>query len=317
MCASTSYISTTAFKVLKNGAEIGEKQQERLDNLLTLRQALVQVKDEEDVVWPLWGNSMPVLTKEESLDFDKHPYDNPDFEPFLVPYLVEDQSQAKGNLIVVAGGGYTERANHLEGYPVAEAFHALGYNCYVLQRRVSPYIAKDIWQDMQRSIRLVRYEVEQRGLGGVDMIAATGFSGGSATVLGAIAYNYGDLQPEDLDDSYMPDEIDQLSSDLDAALCIYGPNYKPGHGGFQGLETENPNLPAFFLAVGMLDTTGAIADNITLADSVVERTPLLEYHAFANTRHGFGVGAEGTNSITWIPMADCFMQQVRAIEAED
>lgn len=306
--------ATTDFKVLKDGAEFGEKQQARLDKLLALRQALVQVKSEEDVVWPLWGDSMPVLTKE--VDFEKHPYDNPDFQPFLVPYLVEDQSQAKGNLIVVAGGGYTERANHLEGYPVAEAFHALGYNCYVLQRRVSPYIAKDIWQDMQRSIRLVRYEVEKRGLGGADMIAATGFSGGSATVLGAIAYNYGSLLPEDLDGSYVPDEIDQLSSDLDVALCIYGPNYNPSHGDFQGMQTDNPNLPAFFLAVGFLDTTGAIEDNLTLADSVRERAPLLEYHAFANTRHGFGVGTEGTNSITWIPMADCFMQQAKAIAAE-
>ena len=309
--------ATTAFKVLKEGTEIDEKQQERLDKVLAKRQELVQVKSEEDVVWPLWGDTMPILTKEASLDFKKRPYDNPDFSPFLVPYLVEDQSQAKGNVIVVAGGGYTERANHLEGYPVAEAFYALGYNCYVLQRRVSPYIAKDIWQDMQRSIRVVRYEVEKRGLGGADMIAATGFSGGSATVLGAIAYNYGDLQPEDLDGSYVPDEIDQLSSDLDVALCIYGPNYNPSSGGFRGLETDNPNLPAFFLAVGMQDTTGAIADNLTLADSVVERTPLLEYHAFANTKHGFGVGTEGTNSITWIPMADCFMQQVKALESEE
>ena len=309
--------TTTAFKVLKEGEEFGEKQQERLNKVLALRHALVQVRTEEETVWPLWGDSMPILTKEDSLDFQKYPYDNSDFAPFLVPYLVEDQSQAKGNLIVVAGGGYTERANHLEGYPVAEAFYALGYNCYVLQRRVSPYIAKDIWQDMQRSIRLVRYEVEKRGLGGADMIAATGFSGGSATVLGAIANNYGSLQPEDLDGSYVPDEIDALNSDLDAALCIYGPNYNPGHEGFKGLETENPNIPAFFLAVGFLDTTGAIEDNITLANSVQDRAPLLEYHAFANTRHGFGVGTEGTNSITWIPMADCFMQQVKAIEAEE
>ena len=314
----TTYVNTatTNFKVLNNAKEIGEKQKQKIDKLVELRHALVQVKDEADVVWPLWGDTVPLLVDEGKLEFRRGNQDNPDFKPFLVPYLAEDPAQAKGNLIVVAGGGYTERANQLEGYPVAEAFRDLGYNCYVLQRRVSPYGAKDIWQDMQRAVRVVRYEVEKRGFGGADCIAATGFSGGSATVLGAIANNYGDMLPGDLDGDYVPDEIDQLSSDMDVALCIYGPNYSPSHGGFKGLESENPNVPAMFLAVGMLDTTGAIDDNITLANSVVERAPLLEYHAFANTRHGFGVGTEGTNSPLWIPMADCFMQQVVAMKAE-
>ena len=311
-----SYVSTatTTFKVLNNSKEIGEKQVAKLNTLVELRHALVPVKAEADVVWPLWGETVPLLVEESSLEFKRGNQDNADFKPFLVPYLVEDQSLAKGNLIVVAGGGYTERANTTEGYPVAEAFVAQGYNAFVLQRRVTPYGAKDIWQDMQRAVRVVRYEVEQRGLGGGDCIAATGFSGGSATVLGAIANNYGDMQPGDLDGNYVPDEIDALSSDLDVALCIYGPNYNPSHGGFTGLVSDNPHVPAMFLAVGMLDTTGAIDDNITLAQSVLDRAPLLEYHAFANTRHGFGVGTEGTNSMFWVPMAACFMQQATALK---
>ena len=309
--------ATNSFKVLNNAKELGEKQREKIDRLVELRRALTQVRDEADVIWPLWGDTVPLLVEESALEFKRGNHDNADFRPFLVPYLAEDQSVAKGNLIVVAGGGYTERANQIEGYPVAEAFQMLGYNCYVLQRRVAPYGAKDIWQDMQRAVRVVRHAVAERGLGGGDCVAATGFSGGSATVLGAIANNYGDMLPGDLDGNYTPDEIDRLSSDLDVALCVYGPNYNPSHGGFTGLETDNPNVPAMFLAVGMLDTTGAIDDNITLANSVLERAPLLEYHAFANTRHGFGVGAEGTNSVLWIPMADCFMQQVVAMKTAE
>ena len=49
-------------------------------------------------------------------------------KPFLVPYLVEDQLAAKGNMIVIAGGGYSSRGNAMEGYPIAEAFQDLGYN---------------------------------------------------------------------------------------------------------------------------------------------------------------------------------------------
>ena len=298
----------TALKTVKTGS-IGDKQKEKLDKMVEMRHALVEVKPVEEAVWMLWNDSMPTTT--EKLEFKTSSYDNKNSKPYLLLYLLENQENVKGNLIVVAGGGYSSRANSTEGYPIAEAFNSLGYNCYVLQRRVSPYGAIDIWMDMARAVRLVRYQVEKLGLGGADCVAATGFSGGSATVLGAIAYDYGDIQPTVNDPAYIPDEVDAVSADMDAALCIYGPNYKPSHDGFQGLVTENENLPAIFLAVGLLDTTGAVEDNLTLAQSVMDRT-LVEYHAFANTPHGFGVGKDGTNSLYWVLMADCFMQQAVA-----
>ena len=290
---------------------ISEKQREKLDSLLEKRNALVQIAAPEDVMWYIWGKSIPTL--KETLSFSTS-YDNADFKPFLLPYLLEDQSAVKGNLIVVAGGGYSQRSNNIEGYPVAEAFNEKGYNCFVLQRRVSPYVAKEIWLDMQRSIRYVKYKVEELGLGGGNCICATGFSGGSATVLGAIAYCYGDTQPTQWVPGYVPDEIDAINSDLDAALCIYGPNYTAS-GKFEGLVTENENLPAIFLAAGYLDTTGALQDNITLAQSIEGKT-LVENHAFANTPHGFGVGKAGTNSMLWVTLADGFIEQAINIKTE-
>ena len=85
-------------------------------------------------------------------------------KPFLVPYLVEDQSTAKGNMIVIAGGGYSSRGNAMEGYPIAEAFRDLGYNAYVLQRRVAPYNNDDIVMDMQRAVRVNQYNAESWGI---------------------------------------------------------------------------------------------------------------------------------------------------------
>ena len=61
----------------------------------------------------------------EVSDFTAESYDNADMKPFLVPYLVEDQLAAKGNMIVIAGGGYSSRGNAMEGYPIAEAFQDL------------------------------------------------------------------------------------------------------------------------------------------------------------------------------------------------
>ena len=54
---------------------------------------------------------MPVTTENVEAGFTVASYDNADFRPFLVPYLVSDQSQAKGTLIVLSGGGNTTRSN--------------------------------------------------------------------------------------------------------------------------------------------------------------------------------------------------------------
>ena len=129
---------------------------------------------------------MPVATDKANLVFDDKSFDNEDFRPFLVPYLVNDQNEAKGNIIVVAGGGYSQRANDGEGYNVAECFRNLGYNCYVLQRRVAPYAKEDIWLDMQRAVRYLRSQAQEFDLGGMDCVVGMGFSGGSGTVLGAV-----------------------------------------------------------------------------------------------------------------------------------
>ena len=231
-------------------------------------------------------------------------------KPFLVPYLVEDQSTAKGNMIVIAGGGYSSRGNAMEGYPIAEAFRDLGYNAYVLQRRVAPYSQEDTWLDMQRAVRYLRYNADSLGLGGMDCIAASGFSGGSGTILGEVANLYGDVQPTLYDADYASDAADQMSADLDVVCPLYGPQYDGEHtSDYAGLVTENPNLPAMFLAVGENDATGAMPDIWTLANSVRGKT-VVEVHTFAEVGHGFGAGLQGTTSTYWIPMADTFIDLV-------
>ena len=296
------------------GNRLGEKQRGLLDDTLALRQGMKRLRTREDAMWMLWEKSMPQKPGKDGLDFTDC-YDNPDFAPFLLPYLLEDQSAVKGNLIIVAGGGYSGRNNKTEGYPIAAAFTALGYNCYVLQRRVTPYDKEDTWMDMQRAIRLVRHQIDACGLGGGDCLIGVGFSGGSATLLGCVASCYGDKKPDEVDPAYVPDEIDAINADLDVALCIYGPNYL-GSQPYKGLVTDNENLPAMFLVAGLADNTGAQNDNLILAESVMDNT-MVEYHAFANTPHGFGVGTPGTNAPYWIPMADGFIDQAMAAKRAD
>ena len=291
--------------------QLTEANRAQLNQLVEMRQSLKQILPYADAAWFIWGNDMPSEKAVSEQDFEGAE-DNADFKPFLVPYLQKDQTKVKGNMIIVSGGGYNSRANTGEGYPTAERFYELGYNCFVLQRRVEPYSVDDIWSDMQRSIRYVRAKIDELGLGAADCVIGTGFSGGSATVLGAIAKYYGDVQPA-FDSSYIPDAIDSLNSDLDIALLIYGPNYTSTPT-FEGLVTDNPNLPAMVLVAGADDTTDT--DNMTLYRSVEGET-VVEMYSFAYAPHGFGTGAPGTNSTYWIELADSFIEKTRVLNNSD
>lgn len=293
-----------------NPAALTENEKGLVDRATQYRNKLIQTKSLEEGIWYLWGESMPMAEDADSLVFSKESYDNSDFKPFLIPYLLEDQSTVKGNMIIIAGGGYSSRGNRGEGYPIAAAFNELGYNCYVLQRRVAPYSQEDIWMDMQRAIRMVRYEIEENELGGAECIVATGFSGGSATIQGSIVKYYGDIQPTITDPTYQADNIDTYSADLTVVCAMYGPAYDfRNMDGYVGLVTENTKIPAFFIAMGADDEL-TYEDCFVLADSVKGIAPAVEIHTFANVGHGFGIGRTDTNSMLWIPLADGFITQI-------
>lgn len=309
-----------------NNAWTGEQNQEAAPEVRELRQKLVQIKSCADVVWEIWGDAMAINDADNFTEEDfTTALDNSDFKPFLIPYLVENQEETKGNVIVIAGGGYYMRMNTYEGFPVAEKFNELGYNAYVLQRRVTPYSQEDIWMDMQRAVRYLRYYGAEKGLGGLECIAAAGFSGGGSTILGQIAKCYGDLTPDQLYDSdYVPDEVDRVSGDLDVAMIIYGPLYDYENqgiseytGAMSGVfETENPNLPAMYIVAGQNDSNGTAQTSLDLYLSVCDKTST-EMHIYRDALHGFGVGygLDGNtfedvityNVQTWPELADTFM----------
>ena len=60
---------------------------------------------------------------------------------------------------------------------------------------------------------------------------------------------YGDITPDQFDTDYVCDEIDAVNSDLDIAIPIY--SGRP-------LETDNPNIPHIFTAVGADDNIGGM-----------------------------------------------------------
>lgn len=276
--------------------------------LKAAREALVQTEDPEKGVWYIWGEDMPIAADADRYDYTSA-YDNEGFKPFLVPYLLEDQSQVKGNVIVIAGGGYASRCNSYEGYPVAERFNELGYNAFVLQRRVAPSTTTDAHLDLQRSIRYIRYYADELGIAQTDKIAACGFSGGAMTVDGAMSDCYGSILPTAFYSDYQCDAVDLVNSDMQTAILIYGAD---------ALETENPNLPNVFLAIGEKDNTVSLSSQIAAIQSYEKLGLRYEAHILADAPHGFGSGwglngntytlEQFTAAAAWMDLADTFMQ---------
>lgn len=73
------------------------------------------------------------------------------------------------------------------------------------------------------------------------------------------------------------------------------------------LETENPNLPHMFIAVGADDQWEGSLEMFKQAYAL-GLDP--ELHVYGLNGHGFGAGMEGTSSMTWMETCDLYMQKV-------
>lgn len=300
------------------------KSYEDAQKVVETQTSLVQHTSIKDGAWFLWGfdaddnvngyawytSNVGPIVDGEGTDLTEGTLDDSEMDgygqgPVLIKCLLDDPTQAKGNIILISGGGYTSRSNPAEGYAAIPCFQKMGYNCFLLQRRVAPFTKEDIGMDMQRAVRIVRYYAAQEGWGGQDMIAAAGFSGGGGTILQAVNYNYGSLIPADIGvSSYIADDIDQISSDLDVAMIVYGSSSTP-------VTEKNTNLPAFYITHGDADDTVPVENAQITYDSVKDRVPA-ELYIVEGAKHGFGVGqsstvAEGCKE--WPIQADEFMQE--------
>lgn len=102
--------------------------------------------------------------------------------------------------------------------------------------------------------------------------------------------------PDQFDPDYVCDEIDAVNSDMQIAMPIYSA---------RALETENPNIPHLFIAVGEADNFEGSIAMFQWAQGLGLHP---ELHIFGNVVHGFGPGTVGTSSTTWTEAADLYIQ---------
>lgn len=88
----------------------------------------------------------------------------------------------------------------MEAYAVCPEFNKLGYNCFLLQRRVAPYNNDDIVMDMQRAVRVIKYNAESWGIDlDNSMLAVSGYSGSGGNIRTMLEKFYGSITPNHFD----------------------------------------------------------------------------------------------------------------------
>ena len=146
----------------------------------------------------IWGDDMPVTTENVEAGFTVDSYDNADFRPFLVPYLVSDQSQAKGTLIVLSGGRQHHPKQPQRSLSRCSCFPGSGLQLFCCCNGAwSPYNNEDIVMDLQRSVRYIKYHAPEWGIDLENtLLGATGFSGGAGNLCTLMEKFYGDITPD-------------------------------------------------------------------------------------------------------------------------
>ena len=167
----------------------------------------------------LWeeGN-MPVET--EYTENNGNYADDPDFRPYIVYHPVPEGTEVRGAVLINAGGAFMFRSDQMEGTPVAEALSERGVQSFVVNYRLRPYTQEEGALDLARAVRFVRSHADEYGIEESD-IAVMGFSAGGI-LSGEELLNYdGLVSPAVLDESYVPDALDEVSADAAACGMIY------------------------------------------------------------------------------------------------
>ncbi len=265
---------------------------------LVLPFSAAAAEEAETEVWEIWGEQMASEPEAADYDFEKG-FDPPGFRPALTPYLLEDQSSAKGCVIVCSGGADRRRSNPGEGTPACEYLNAIGYNAFLLDYRVAPYRSGTMTLDVQRAVRFLRHNADSLEIGGIGHLALMGFSAGAMHCYGAgIAFG-GSITPDSVYPEYICDEVDAESADVDAVICVYAAGMSHDtkaepvdiSAPVMLLDENDPNypekLPAFFFA----GASGHYASGFCVeAYQTLNPLTVCELHMYGGIDGPFGLG---------------------------
>ncbi|RLD35328.1 MAG: alpha/beta hydrolase, partial [Bacteroidetes bacterium] len=214
-------------------------------------------------------------------------------DPVIICYPAPSNNNTGKAIIVCPGGGFSILAIDKEGYEIAEWLNTLGINAFVLQYRVPDKQAGAL-QDVQRAIRLVRYNAGEWHLNR-ENIGIIGFSAGGS--LAARLSTIGQLNTyENID------QADDESYKPDFALLIYAAYLDKGTE--RSLSPElivDENTPPMFL-FGTADDPYSNS-LLVMAGALRDAKVPFELHILPDGGHGYGLRSGINAAETWPKLA--------------
>lgn len=219
--------------------------------------------------------------------------------PFLAVFKPANDKKNNKAIIVCPGGGYVRLAAEKEGYATARFLSGLGYTVFVLQYRV-PDKRDGAWQDIQRSIRLVRYNAAKYGIQ-PNKIGVMGFSAGAHVAARAGMADSTINYP-------VQDAADAVSSRPNCMIIIY-----PGYLDMGPNKALTPELKPHaqtgptFIFQAMDDRI--VQSSFALAMALRDVNANVELHIVPKGGHGFGMIPGNPAAEAWPPLLTKWLKE--------
>lgn len=104
-------------------------------------------------------------------------YDSYDFRPYVTALTIPEGVEAKGAVVLLAGGAFQFRGDYTDTLPTAVQLREYGYRCFIVDYRLRPYSQEEGALDVARAVRFIRKNADVYGIDPED-IAVMGYSAG-------------------------------------------------------------------------------------------------------------------------------------------
>ena len=179
-------------------------------------------------------------------------FDTPNFRPYMTAIPVRKGVQAKGAVVLMAGGAYQFRGNYTDALPTAAALREKGFDTFIVDYRLSPYTQEEGALDVARAVRFIRKNADVYGIDS-DAIAVMGFSAGGIQAGEFLMHYDEEVNGNSLDSSYVPDELDEIPAHVSAAGMIYSFYGRLSVGNMDPDWLSEGNLPPTYYVYGTED----------------------------------------------------------------
>ena len=246
--------------------------------------------------------------------------DIPQEPPHIISFYPAG-GKCRGAVLVCPGGGYV--CNYQpEGEPIAVWLNSIGFAAFVLGYRVAPYSYPVPLLDVQRALRLIRFNALQGGYAEKPVGVLGSSAGGHLAAMTGVSFNE--------KTNYNPlDKIDEMSDKPDFMILCYPlltfrnnsnidslknlTGQAPDKKALTMFSLENlitEKTPPAFIWHTADDQVINVQNSMQFAHELSNKKVSFALHIFQSGRHGLGVTSEEKDVSRWTLLCEDWLDSL-------